>query len=387
MYHAIVVGARCAGSPTAMLLARTGYRVLLLDRAAFPSDTIRNHFIQHAGVAQLFRWGLLDSVMASNCPPVRTFTTDFGDFPLRVAVEQGDGVDADCAPRRVVLDKILVDAAVAAGAELRERFTVHELIWDNDRVVGIRGRTSGGAMVSEHASTVIGADGLHSIVAKAVHAPRYNERSALTYGYYSYFSDVPIDGIEVWMRPSRAYINFPTNDGLTCVAVQAPLAGFHAFRSDIEKNFYEAVDAVPELAERVREGSRQERWYGTADLPNFFRRPYGPGWALVGDAGFHKDPILAQGISDAFRDAELLTNAIDAGFAGRTPLDDALRDYERRRNETALPGYQQNCAAAAFLPLPPEVFAERAALRAAQQSARRTSPSRGAESTTDRRSG
>jgi flavin-dependent dehydrogenase len=119
--------------------------------------------VQHPGVVRLNRWGLLPSVAASNCPPVRTFTTDFGDFPLRVPIEQGDGVDADYAPRRVVLDKILVDAAVAAGAELRERFTVHELVWDNDRVVGIRGRSSGGAMVREDASIVIGADGLHSV--------------------------------------------------------------------------------------------------------------------------------------------------------------------------------------------------------------------------------
>jgi 2-polyprenyl-6-methoxyphenol hydroxylase-like FAD-dependent oxidoreductase len=125
------------------------------------------------------------------------------------------------------------------------------------------------------------------------------------------------------------------------------------------------LDAVPELAERVRAGSRNQRWCGTADLANFLRKPYGPGWAHVGDAGYHKDPILAQGISDAFRDAELLANAIDEGLTGLTPLDDALRAYEERRNEAALPGYEQNCAAAAFLPPPPEVFAERAALRAA----------------------
>jgi flavin-dependent dehydrogenase len=119
---------------------------------------------------------------------------------------------------------------------------------------------------------------------------------------------------------------------------------------------------------RVRAGKREERWYGTADLPNFFRRPYGPGWALVGDAGFHKDPILAQGISDAFRDAELLANAIDAGFAGQAPLEEALRDYEQRRNDVALPGYEQNCAAASFMPPPPAIMAQRAATRAAQRS-------------------
>jgi 2-polyprenyl-6-methoxyphenol hydroxylase-like FAD-dependent oxidoreductase len=278
MYDAVIVGARCSGSPTAMLLARKGYRVLLLDRAAFPSDSVRNHFIQHSGVVSLHRWGVLPAVIASNCPPIRTVTTDFGDFPLCVPVEQRDGVDACYAPRRVVLDKILVDAAVAAGAELRERFAVHELVWNNDRVVGVRGRASGGAMTREDAAIVIGADGLHSVVAKAVAAPSYNEHPSLTYSYYSYFSDVPMGGIEVWVRRSRAYINFPTNDGLTCVAMQAPTAGFHSFRLDIEGNFYQAMDAVPELAARVRAGTRHERWYGMADLPNFFRRPYGPGW-------------------------------------------------------------------------------------------------------------
>jgi flavin-dependent dehydrogenase len=367
MYDAIVIGARCAGSPTAMLLARKGYRVLLLDRAAFPSDAMRNHFIQHSGVVQLHRWGLLERVIASGCPPVRTFTTDVGDFPLRTPVEVGDGVDANYAPRRIVLDNILVNAAVEAGAELRENFTVHELVWDDGRVVGIRGRAHGGAMVEERARIVIGADGAHSVVAKAVHAAHYHERPTLTFGYYSYFSGVPLDGIEIWIRPTAAYINFPTHFGLSLVAIQSPVAGFHAFRADIEGNFFRALDRVPELAARVRAGRREERWYGTADLPNFFRKPHGPGWALVGDAGYHKDPMLAQGISDAFRDAQQLADAIDAGFAGRTPLEDALAAYEERRNAIALPGYEMNCAAASFLPPPPGMLAERAALRAAQQ--------------------
>ncbi len=367
MYDAIVIGARCAGSPTAMLLARKGYSVLLLDRDTFPSDTFRNHFIQHPGVVQLHRWGLLDRVAASNCPPIRRVTTDFGDFPLTMPAEAGDGVDVHYAPRRFVLDKILADAAVAAGAELRERFTVHDLLWDGDRVVGIRGRAHGGAMVEERARVVVGADGAHSVVAKQVQAPRYHERPTFTFGYYSYFSDVPLSGIEVWIRPWAAYINFPTNNGLTLVAIQMPAGGFRAFRADIEGNFFRTLDRVPELAARVRAGKREERWYGTADLTNFFRKPYGPGWALVGDAGYHKDPILAQGISDAFRDAELLADAIDAGFAGRTPLEEALAGYERRRNEAALPGYEANCAAAAFLPPPPEMLAQRAAMRAEQQ--------------------
>jgi 2-polyprenyl-6-methoxyphenol hydroxylase-like FAD-dependent oxidoreductase len=173
---------------------------------------------------------------------------------------------------------------------------------------------------------------------------------------------------EVWVRPARVYINFPTNDGPTCVAMQAPVAGFHGFRSDIEGNFYQVLDDVPDLAERVRAGSRVDQWYGTADLDNFFRTSCGPGRALVGDAGFHKNPVLAQGISDAFRDAEIFTNAIDAGFAGRIPPDKALRDYEQRRNDATLAGYEQNCAAASFMPPPPEILVQRAAIHSAQRS-------------------
>ncbi len=364
MYDAIVVGARCAGSPTAMLLARKGYRVLLLDRASFPSDSMRSHFIHHPGVVSLHRWGLLPRVIASDCPPIRRRLSNLGDFTLTIPAEEADGVDANYAPRRFVLDAILVEAAVAAGAELRERFTVHDLIWDAGRVVGIRGRANGGAMVEERARIVIGADGAHSMVARAVQAPVYDARPALTFAYYSYFSGVPLAGIEVYLRPEECmYINFPTNHDLSCIAIQAPVAGFAAFRADIGGNFFRTLDRVPHLAERVRAGRREERWYGTADLPNFFRRPYGPRWALVGDAGYHKDPVTAQGITDAFRDAELLADAIDAGFSGRMALESALADYEQRRNAAARPAYAEACQVASFGPTPPEVLARRAALR------------------------
>ncbi|MDQ2786006.1 MAG: NAD(P)/FAD-dependent oxidoreductase [Chloroflexota bacterium] len=364
MYDVIVVGARCAGSPTAMLLARKGYRVLLLDRHAFPSDTMHNHFIQLPGVLQLRRWGLLDQVAASNAPPIRVIATDLGDFLLPTPVAPLEDVDAHYAPRRFVLDTILVTSAVAAGADLREHFTVHEIVWDGDCVVGVRGRANGGAMVTEYGRIVIGADGARSIVARAVQAPTYNERPVVTCGYYSYFSDVSLVGNEVYLRPDCAHINFPTNNGLICAAIQVPIAEFHAFRADIEGNFFRALDRIPALGERVRAGQREERWYGTADLPNFFRKPYGPGWALVGDAGYTKDPMLAQGISDAFRDAEALAEAVDAGFTGDIPLADALAEYEQHRNDAAFSAYEANYAAATFAPFPPEVLAMRAVARA-----------------------
>jgi 2-polyprenyl-6-methoxyphenol hydroxylase-like FAD-dependent oxidoreductase len=355
MYDAIVIGARCAGAPTAMLLARKGYRVLLLDRGSFPSDTLSTHYIHQPGVARLARWGLLDRVAASNCPPVRDQILDLGPFVLVGSPPALDGVADGYAPRRTVLDNILVEAAVAAGAELRERFSVEELLTDGERVTGIRGHAAGGATVTEQARMVIGADGLHSFVARSVEAQVYNLTPALTCAYYTYWSDLPVEGAELYPRPERMLIAAPTNDGLTLTIAYWPLAEFHAVRADIEGHFLAALDLAPDLAERARAGKRVERFRGTADLPNFFRQAHGEGWALVGDAGYHKDPILAQGITDAFRDAELLTDALDAGFSGHQPLEAALAAYQRQRDEAAAPGFATTLQFASLQPPPPEM--------------------------------
>jgi 2-polyprenyl-6-methoxyphenol hydroxylase-like FAD-dependent oxidoreductase len=363
MYDVIVVGARAAGSPTAMLLARQGCRVLLLDRAGFPSDTMSSHFIHQAGVARLKRWGLLDQVVASNCPPAHQMSFDVGPFALVGLAPPADGACYGYAPRRRVLDNILVEAAVQAGAELREHFTVKELISDGERVTGIRGHTAGGAMVTEQARIVIGADGLRSFVARSVQAPSYNTRPALTCAYYSYWSDLPLAGAELYPRPNQMIAVGPTNDKQTSITIMWPNAAFHNVRADIEGSFMQALDRVPSLAERVRNGKRSERFVGSADLPFFFRKPYGPGWALVGDAGYHKDPITAQGITDAFRDADLLAEAIGAGLSGRRPLDAALADYEQQRNAAAMPLYDFTYQLAGLAPPPPEMQQLFAALR------------------------
>lgn len=340
MYDAIIVGARCAGSPTAMLLARKGYRVLLVDKAAFPSDVVNGYYVQQLGGAQLQRWGLLERLRASNCPPLSTLTFDFGAFALSGTPPPVDGVVEGYAPRRTVLDKILVDAAVEAGAELREEFTVQDLVWNGECVTGIRGRVRGGTTVTEQARIVIGADGTYSSVARAVQAPQYNAKPPLTCWYAGHWSNVPSEKVEFYLRARRAFIVAPTNDGLTVVLVGWPHQEFHEFRKDIEANYFKSLELVPPLAERVNSGKREERFVGTAETANFFRKPYGPGWALVGDAGYHKDPATAQGISDSFRDAELLTSAIDDGFSGRQPLAEALAEYETKRNTAVLPMYE-----------------------------------------------
>jgi 2-polyprenyl-6-methoxyphenol hydroxylase-like FAD-dependent oxidoreductase len=364
MYDVIVVGARCAGSPTALLLARKGYRVLLLDKATFPSDTMSGHMLHTRGGACLKRWGILDRVIATRCPAITSVTLDLGPFSLVSSVLPTNGVAALYAPRRLLLDHVLVNAAVEAGAELREGFHVQDLLREGEQVTGIRGRQAQGKPVTEKATLVIGADGMRSVVARAVQAPTYQDRPVFCCTYYAYWSGTSLEGVEIYPRDHRAIITFPTNDGKALVAIQWPRQEFDALRRDIRGHFLQTLEAyTPHLARRVREGTQEERFIGTGDLPNFFRKPYGPGWALVGDAGHFKDPILAHGISDAFHDAELLADAIDSGLAGRQPLQEALADYEQRRNETALPLYELNCQMATLEPPPPDMLPLFSALR------------------------
>ena len=187
MYDAIVIGARCAGSPTAMLLARKGYRVLLVDKAGFPSDTISTHVIWPHAAEVMDGWGLLDRLAATGCPPVAlNMIFDVGPFALKGGVIDTNGGRGGFCPRRTVLDKILVDAAVESGAELREKFTVEELVVDGNRVSGIRGHGRNGARVEDRARIVIGADGIHSFVAKAVGAPEYDAIPSLVTFFYNY---------------------------------------------------------------------------------------------------------------------------------------------------------------------------------------------------------
>ena len=350
MYDIIVVGARCAGSPTAMLLARKGYRTLLVDQVLFPKDTISTHIVWQSGAAILKRWGLLERLASSNCPLISKVTFDFGDFALKGLAPAADDVRDCYAPRRTVLDKILVDAAVEAGAELRERFTVEEVVTEGGRIVGIRGHDHSRSTVIDKARMVIGADGAHSVIARSVGAQMFNTRPALTCWYYSYWSGVALDGPQLYSRPNRAVGGPPTNDGLALVAAGWTNKEFHGFRSNIETNFFKTLELIPEYNERVRAGKREEFFRGTADLPNFFRNRHGPGWALAGDAAYHKDPITARGISDAFRDAELLSEKIDAGLSGRRPLEESLDEYEKLRNQEVAAMYDFTCDFATLAP-------------------------------------
>ncbi|HKA04508.1 MAG TPA: NAD(P)/FAD-dependent oxidoreductase, partial [Acidimicrobiales bacterium] len=352
-YDAIVVGARCAGSPAAMLLARKGCRVLVVDRASFPSDTVSTHLIHAPGVAALTRWGLLDRVTATGCPPIETYSFDFGPFTIAGSPGTAESPVAYC-PRRTILDKLLVDAAREAGAEVRERFTVEDVVVEDGAVVGIRGHAEGGATVVERATVVIGADGRNSLVARAVHPDEYLTKPMLQWSYYTYWSGLPVGGMETVIRPDRGWAAIPTNDDLTMLVIGWPYAEASAYKADVEANYLKTLHLVPEIAERVRAATRVERFAGGA-VTNFFRTPFGPGWVLIGDAGYNKDPITAQGISDAFRDAERCTAALDDVFEGRRSFDDAMAAYQRTRDASAMPLYEFTTQLATLEAPPPEM--------------------------------
>lgn len=357
MHDVIVVGARVAGAATARLLALQGLKVLCLDRATFPAETVSSHQVQLPGGAQLLRWGLLEKVAAAT-PATRSVRFDPGPAVLQGRFPTYLGVDALYSPKRTILDPILVEAARQAGATVREGCTVEKVLFDQGRARGIRLRTPNGASFSEEARFVVGADGKHSVVAACVGAPRYREQPSRTFAYYAYWDGVKQDGAEVYERPTRSVGVWPTSDGQVVTFLAAPAAEFAAFRTDIEGNFFRTFDTMGDLGERIRSATRVGRFMGSADLPNFFRKPWGAGWALVGDAGLTMDPITGQGISQALQDAELVSRAIGQGFGGTSSFDAALAAYEQARNRRALPIYEltQNLARFASRPYEEDVF-------------------------------
>ncbi|MEV5973386.1 NAD(P)/FAD-dependent oxidoreductase [Streptomyces sp. NPDC051921] len=353
-HDVIVVGARCAGAPTAMLLARLGHRVLLVDRTTFPSDTISTHLIHPPGLAALDRWGLLERVVATGCPPIDTYAFDLGPFAI-VGSPAGEGFEAAYAPRRTVLDKILVDAAAEAGAEVREGFTVEELLFDGPAVTGIRGHGKDGGTAVDHARVTVGADGLHSSVARATGATDYAEKPKINAYYYTYWAGLDLHGrYEAYDRGDCAFAAWPTNEDLALVVSGWPMRDFEANRGDVEGNYHATLARAPAFAERVARATRAERFVGTA-VPNYFRRPYGPGWVLVGDAGYLKDPITAQGIQDAFRDAERCARALDDVLAGRRSFDEAMREAQVARDAEVTSMYEFTAQFATMEPPPPEM--------------------------------
>ena len=315
-HDVVVVGGRVAGSATAMLLARLGHDVVVVDQASFPSDTVSTHSIARSGVVQLRRWGLLDEVLDSGAPAIRQVTFNAAGESI-TPDDQGQGRGR--LPGRA--------SAVRAGHAPRHRRRTRRRRGaprrHRDRRAAGRARPGGrgdgqdraGAPVELGARFVVGADGLRSRVADLVGAAINEAGPAGGAAQYAYYAGIPWSGIEFFVAERSFAGVFPTHDGQACIWVCTPSADAKAVRrrtgSRVEAFATLLERSHPELAERLRQARRTSPVQGMLRQPNQLRQAFGPGWALVGDAGYYRDAITAYGISDAFRDAELLAVALD----------------------------------------------------------------------------
>ena len=333
-YDVIVVGARAAGAATAMLLGRAGLRTLLVDQSTLGSDTLSTHALMRGAVLQLSRWGLLDEIVAAGTPPVKRTTFTYGDERIVISIKPSHGVDALYAPRRTVLDPVLVHAAIEAGVDVHHRTTVADLISHHGRIVGVHAITKDGRPVELRAPLVIGADGIRSHVARAVRAKVSRagaHAGAVTYGYWS---DLNTDGYEWIFRASGSSGIIPTNDGRACVFASG--SPDRIGRGGVAVIGEIVAEGAPEVGERLRTATPPPGTRTWGGHPGYLRQASGPGWALVGDAGYFKDPISAHGLTDALRDAELLARAVVDAFGADASLDAALADCGATRDRLSI---------------------------------------------------
>ena len=327
-YDAVIVGARCAGAATAMLLARQGLSVLAIDRGRYGTDTLSTHALMRGGVLQLHKWGILDDVKAAGAAPIRQTTFYYDDASLTIPIKTRDGIDALYAPGRALLDRLLVDHATASGA-----LVVHETQFDHlrardGRVTGVVIKDKTGTAHSIDAGVVIGADGLRSTVARLVGAHSYlvgRHASAVVYGHWE---GLHLEGYRWYYKSGISVGAIPTSQRETCIFTAVPSSHFlAAFQGDVAAGHRRLLEQVaPELAAGVAGARSVGNLRGFAGHTGFCRQSWGPGWALVGDAGYFKDPLTAHGITDALRDAELLADAIAAGSTR------ALAEYQQTRD-------------------------------------------------------
>lgn len=356
MYDVIIVGARCSGSALGLLLARRGYRILMLDRDTFPSDhPTSTHILHQRAVACMARWGLRDQLVATNSTPFSRIKFTAGGTTLDVTAPIVDGEQYAFAPRRILLDQILLDEAIRCGVEFREGCLVNEVLFEDGKAVGVQGKTANGTIFSEKARLIVGADGSASRIAKAVQAEEYNTKPALQGTAWMYWDNMNQDHAEIITATNEAVAIFPSNG--TLLVCNWAIDKFPEMRKDPKANYLATIARVaPHISEALQSATEIEEKVYLGSNRNFFRKSHGPGWALLGDSHYTKDPITAHGITDAFSGAEQLSGFIEEGLSGKRPLDEALEAYEQQRVAWAMPFYEITTQTAALQPMPPDAL-------------------------------
>lgn len=331
----VVVGGRCAGSPLAALLARSGVRVVVLERASFPRETLSSHLFETDGLEFLSRLGALERLLETGAPLVEATDTRVEDLRLQMDLPQRPGdVGGMISVRRRLLDPILVELAEQAGAEVRMGAQVSGAIEDGPRVAGVR-YTHDGAEHELRARLVVGADGRHSTIARLVGARRYNLTPSQRLLFWAYF-----EGADMGPRPTflshrwgeRFILGIPSDSGLYQVLLWPELHERERFQEDRDAAFLEHARACEPLADSLAGASQVGRSIGVFRWEGHFREACGPGWVLCGDAGHFKSPAPGRGIGDAFLQAERLAQAIAAALGGPDgELDRAMGDWGRWR--------------------------------------------------------
>jgi flavin-dependent dehydrogenase len=337
-YDAVIAGARVAGAATALLLARAGLRVLVVDPVERGRDTLSTHALMRGGVMQLSRWGLLDAVRDADTPRITRTTFHYEDESIAIPIEPDGDVDGLYAPRRTVLDTILIDAAVDAGADVHFGWALTDIRrTPNGHTTGVVVQNVHGSQREVLADVVIGADGVNSKVARILGASPTHRVPHATASIYGYWKDIDLDGYHWYFGQGAAAGVIPTNHGESCVFVSLPPSRLLADRDrGLETVLLDVARSIsPDFFLRLMATGATPKLRGFAGSPSLLREAAGAGWALVGDAGYFKDPLTAHGITDALIAAELLARAIVDGCGGSRTLDDALIDYQTQRDSLA----------------------------------------------------
>jgi 2-polyprenyl-6-methoxyphenol hydroxylase-like FAD-dependent oxidoreductase len=343
-FDVAIVGGRVAGASLALLLARQGRRVAMVDRDAFPSDTLSTHFMAPLAVMQLGQLGVLSDVLAAGFRPIVRHRTYVEDCLLEGPA--GPPGAFSLSPRRSVLDPLIVEHAVRAGVTFSGRTRAERLIERDGRVAGIVVSSAGSEMREIRARVVVGADGKHSKVAELVRAESYDAVPAMRPMYYGYFHGLvplPEATTELFCGGGQIGFVFPMRPDEDCIALELQPGDFDDMRRDPKRGFDERVSALPGMAKRFASARLEGKLMGAKGIDNYFRVPFGPGWALTGDAGYLKDPSTGLGMGDALAQAFMLADALGAYFDG-ADWDAAMTAFHRRRDERMKPLYEATLA-------------------------------------------